>query len=107
MTPSIVPAGEDQSVYLVFDDFGHHGRCWRETDEGATDLETVITDLLDDQYKNPVRVIGFNTAEGWCRDVSADVAVELCRRCNLQSLELPENVQEFVPRHKSPVDPRV
>jgi hypothetical protein len=22
-TPSIVPAGEDQSVYLVVDDFGH------------------------------------------------------------------------------------
>ena len=28
------------------------------------DLETVITDLLDGQYSNPVCVIGFNTAEG-------------------------------------------
>jgi hypothetical protein len=52
-TPSIVPAGEDQSVYLVVDDFGHHGRCWRETDIDATDLETVITDLLDGQYNSP------------------------------------------------------
>jgi hypothetical protein len=58
-TPSIVPAAEDQSVYLVVDDFGHHGRCWRETDINATDLETVITDLLDGQYNSPVRVVGF------------------------------------------------
>jgi hypothetical protein len=104
MTPSIVPAGEDQSVYLVFDDFGHHGRCWRETDEGATDLETVITDLLDDQYKCPVRVVGFNTAEGWSRDVSADVAVELCRRYYLQSRELPESIREFVQQHAPRAD---
>jgi hypothetical protein len=83
-TPSIVPAGEDQSVYLVVDDFGDLGRCWRETDVEATDLETVITDMLDGQYNSPVRVIGFNTAEGSSRDVSADVAEELRRRCDLQ-----------------------
>ena len=44
-TPSIVP-GNDQTVYLVIDDFGRHGRAWRETDVEATDLETVITDML-------------------------------------------------------------
>jgi hypothetical protein len=41
-TPSIVPRGDDETVYLVADDFGHHGRCWRETDIDATDLETVL-----------------------------------------------------------------
>jgi hypothetical protein len=93
--PSIVPAGEDQSVYLVADDFGDLGRCWRETDVKATDLETVISDMLDGQYNSPVRVIGFNTAEGWSRDVSSDVAAELRRRCDLQLREVPENIQEF------------
>jgi hypothetical protein len=29
-TPSIVPGSEDQSVYLVVDDFAKHGRAWRE-----------------------------------------------------------------------------
>ena len=38
-------------------------------------LETVINDLLGGQYYNPVRVVGFNTAEGWSRDVSEDVAL--------------------------------
>jgi hypothetical protein len=75
-TPSIVPNGTDETVYLVVDDFGHHGRCWRETDIDATDLETIITDLLDGQYNSPVRVVGFNTAEGWSRDVSEDIAMK-------------------------------
>jgi hypothetical protein len=83
-TPSIVPDGDDQNVYLVVDDFGRNGRAYRETDVENADLETVIIDLLDGQYKNPIRVIGFNTAEGWSQDVSADVADELRRRCHLR-----------------------
>jgi hypothetical protein len=70
-SPSIVPPGGDQEVYFVLDDFGTRlGRAWRESDVEHTDLETVITDLLDGQYNNPVRVIGFNTAEGWSRSRS-------------------------------------
>ena len=64
-TPSIVPRDDDQNVYLVIDDLGRHGRVWREADPETTDLETVITDLLECQYSNPVRVVAFNTAEGW------------------------------------------
>jgi hypothetical protein len=73
-TPSIVPRDDDQNVYLVADDFGRSGRAYRETDVEATDLETVIVDMLDRQFKNPVRVVGFNTAEKM-------VAGRLCRRC--------------------------
>jgi hypothetical protein len=100
-TPSIVPEGDDQDVYLVMDDFDRLGRCWRETDVEATDLETVITDLLDGQYNNPVRVIGFNTSEKWSQDVSADVAEELRRRCDLQMRDLPSSIQDFVEGHES------
>jgi len=69
-TPSIVPNGDDQTVYLVADDFGKHGRAWVESDYETTDLETVIQDLLSGQYTNPIRVIAFNTAERWSEDVS-------------------------------------
>jgi hypothetical protein len=62
-TPSIVPKGDDQNVYLVVDDFGRNGRAYREADVETTDLETVIADLLDGPYKNPARVVSFNTAE--------------------------------------------
>jgi hypothetical protein len=51
----------------VVNDFGRRGGAYCETDVEATDLETVIQDLLDGQYSNPVRVGSFNTAEGWSR----------------------------------------
>jgi hypothetical protein len=58
-TPSIVPEDDDdQNVYIVLNDFGSNGRAYRETDVERTDLEAVIMDMLEGQYKNPVRVIG-------------------------------------------------
>ena len=80
-SPSIVPPGDERDVYLVLDDFGGRiGQAWREIGVEDTDLETVITELLEGQYSSPVRVIGFNIAEGWSRDVSADVAQMLRQR---------------------------
>src|ERR1700679_3656412 len=73
-TPSIVPNGEDQTVYLVVDRFGPLGTAYRETDVVRTDLETTITDLMSGQFSDPVRVIAFNTAERWAQDVSKDIA---------------------------------
>jgi hypothetical protein len=101
-TPSIVPNGDDQNVYIVLDDFGRHGRSYRETDVERADLETVITDMLEGQYQNPVRVVGFNTAEKWSQDVSADIAQELRRRCDLQLRDVPPAIQDFVERHDRP-----
>jgi hypothetical protein len=63
-TPSIVPNGTDQTVYLVLNDFGQHlGRAYCEAIEDRSDLETTISDLISGQYDNPVRVVAFNTAE--------------------------------------------
>jgi hypothetical protein len=98
-TPSIVPSGDDQNVYLVMDDLGR-SRVWRETDAETADLETVVVDLLDGQYKNPSRVIGFNTSEGWSEDVSTDVAHELRRRCDLKQRDVPFFLQDFVDRYE-------
>ena len=99
-TPSIVPNDDDQTVYIVVDDFGSIGRSYRETDLERSDLETVIMGMLEGQYQNPVRVVGFNTAEGWARDVSADVAHEVRYRCDLQMRDVPFYLEDFVERHE-------
>jgi hypothetical protein len=99
-TPSIVPNDNDETVYLVAEDFGRLGRAWREADYEATDLETVIQDMLTGQYSNPIRVVAFNTAERWSEDVSEDVARELRRRCDQQMRELPSTISDFVERHE-------
>jgi hypothetical protein len=100
LMPSIVPDGDAQNVYLVVDDFGRNGSSWRETDVDATTLETVILDLLEGQYKDPIRVVGFNVAEGWSQDVSIDVARELRQRCDLQMRDVPFFLRDFVDRHE-------
>jgi hypothetical protein len=48
--------------------------CW----DSQADLQTVVADLLFGQYRHPLRVVAFNTAEGWMRDISADSGGQLC-----------------------------
>jgi len=56
-SPSIVPQSNDRDVYLILDDLGRLGRSWRWINEERTDRETIITDLMDGQYSNPVRIV--------------------------------------------------
>jgi hypothetical protein len=100
-SPSVVPTQPDNvDVYLVLDDFGGWlGRAWRETDEDSTDRCTVITDLLDGHYFNPVRVVAFNTGDGWSRDVSEELADEIVQQCAQDGDEVPLLLQGFVDRH--------
>jgi hypothetical protein len=71
-----------------------------EADYETTDLETVIQDLLTGQYRDPIRVVAFNTAERWSEDVSEDVAHELRRRCDLQMRDIPFFLQDFTDRYE-------
>jgi hypothetical protein len=100
-SPSIVP-GIDRDTYLVLDDFGGSlGLAWRETGIEDSDLGMIIRDLFDGQYSSPVRVIAFNTAEGWSRDVSEDIARELTRLCAEEHRDMPECLWRFVERYES------
>ena len=95
-SPSIVTREADQEVYLVLDGFGARlSRAWRETDEEATDRETLIRDLMDDQCRHPARIVAFNTVDGWSRDVTMDIADELRRRFDEYD-QVPRSVQEFL-----------
>jgi hypothetical protein len=104
-SPSIVPDPNDHDIYLVLDeldDFGGQlGLAWRETDEGRTDREIVITDLMTGQYCSPVRVVAFNTAAGWSRDVTRDIADELAKWFSEQNREIPPSLEDFVQRHRT------
>jgi hypothetical protein len=79
-SPSIVPDDVDRDVYIVLNDYGSLGRSWCETSEGDAERAAVIHDLLDGQFSSPVRIIAFNTAQGWSRDVTDEIASELHQR---------------------------
>jgi hypothetical protein len=99
-SPSIVPETSERDIYLALDDFGSLlGQAWREAGEDDTERLTLVANLLDGQYHNPTRIIAFNTAEGWSRDVSEDVADELAARCAERD-EVPTSLQHFLERYK-------
>ena len=63
--------------------------------EKGTDRASLLRRLLEDQYSHPVRIVAFNTAEGWSRDVTVDIADEL-RRQFAEYDDVPRSVQEFL-----------
>jgi hypothetical protein len=97
-SPSIVPHGADEDTYLVLDDFGRLGCAWRETAVESADRDTLIRHLLKGEYNNPVRIVAFNAAEGWCRDVTKDIATELARACADRG-EMPASIADFIDDH--------
>lgn len=101
-TPMVVPYGADQTVYLVFDRSGRQGIACRDAEIERTDFETIIADLLSEQFNDPVRVIAFNTLEHWCNDVSGDIAAEIQTRCDIEGIAVPEHVRDFVASHIQP-----
>jgi hypothetical protein len=94
-SPSIVP-GFNADVYVVLDDFGTLGRTYREVDEAEADKATLIRDLIAGQFNNPVRVVAFNTAEGWSRDVSEEIAREIRAEAERTGAEMSPGLREWI-----------
>jgi hypothetical protein len=53
-------------------------------------------------YRDPVRVVAFNTSERWTEDASEDVAREIMRRLDLAGAALPSSLAAFVDSHVGP-----
>ena len=96
-SPSIVPDALSRDVYLVLNDFGgaFGGLAWPETDVAHTDL---MRRLLEGQYSSTVRIVAFNTAEGWSRDVTDEIAAELAQACADRD-ETPPSIADFIDDH--------
>jgi hypothetical protein len=81
-------------LYVVLDDFGKLGRAYREVDEEAAYKESVIRNLMDGQNNDRVRIVAFNTAKGWARDVTEEVSIEIHNRIESSSAE-PHGTRTF------------
>jgi hypothetical protein len=107
LSPSTVPYGADQTVYLVIDRRGAIGSPDREIEVERTNLETIIGELMSGQFNDPLRVIAFNTLEHWSNDVSAEIAAEIQTRCDIDGEPVPEHVKELVERQVRPARRRM
>ena len=90
MTPPRLPNPGD-TVDLVPDGFGTFGQADRETDPRHADRRTVLGNLLSGQDERPLRIVAF--AEGWARDVTAEIAQEVLARADQN---LPPAVRDVV-----------
>ena len=91
-TPSIVPNDRDQTVYLVEDELRRNRSLLSQDRDFEADLETTIRDLISGQYNDPVRIVAFNTDEGWSQDVSEDIAREIQRRHDIIAEDVPSHL---------------
>jgi hypothetical protein len=97
-TPPLAPKlTDDVTVYLVLNDFGPLGRAFVETDEANATERDVVTNISRGDYSKPIRVVAFNTAEGWSRDVTEDIAEELLER-DASEGDLSDSAKTFVGR---------
>ena len=88
----------DVTVHVVLDDFGPLGRAYVETDEVDADEETIIENILTGQYSHPLRVVAFNAAEGWARDVTEDIARAVLSRASADQRSIGKASQDFLNR---------
>lgn len=88
----------DVTVYLVLNDFGRLGRAYVETDEAHADEATIVESILGGQYSQPLRVVAFNTAEGWARDVTEDIARAALSKAQSERRSIARAAQEFLER---------
>jgi hypothetical protein len=71
------------------------GRAWRETAEAGASRATLVRNLLDGHYEDPVRVVAFNTVQGWSRDVTVEIADEVRRRF-IEQEDTPASLLRFL-----------
>lgn len=57
--------------------------------------------MLDGQYSDSVRIVAFNTAKGWSRDVSAEIADEIAQRRAMDGFDVLPFVERFVEWHRN------
>jgi hypothetical protein len=95
-TPPLAPKLTDHvTVHIVLNNFGELGRAFLETDELEADEWTTVSNILNGEYSNPVRVVAFNNAEGWSRDVTEDIAEAVLERGETEG-HLSEPAKRFV-----------
>ena len=98
-SPDVVPYGADQTIYVVVDAIAPAGHDGQERRVEVEDFETLVEAFIAGRFRDPLRVLAFNTLEHWSKDLSSDVAREIQTRCDIEGVAAPEHLREFLERH--------
>lgn len=64
----------------------------------AANERDVIENILRGEYEHPVRIVAFNTAEGWSRDVTENIAEKLVDVARKEGCDLNASAHAFIER---------
>src|ERR1700729_1323166 len=92
----------DVTAYIVLEDFGDLGRAFRETDIAEANHDTIVRNMISGEYEDPLRVVAFNTVEGWSRDVSEEIAYDVLDRAYDPDTTLSAGAKRLIDRHVTP-----
>jgi hypothetical protein len=96
MQTSIVPSTE-HTTYLLMDEIGENGNVWREMSEGEANESTIVQWIIDGQFSRPIRIVAFNTDDGWSYDMTRNIATKLLD-LNQDGVALSAAARDFVER---------
>ena len=94
---TLIPTN-DMTVHVVLADFGELGPAWIEIAEDSTDEHSIIEGILCGEFAHPLRVVAFNTAGRWSRDVSEEIAMKVVAAARNDGRELGAGARDFVKR---------
>jgi hypothetical protein len=94
---SLVPLNKGDDVFLVLDELMTFGRVWREMSEEAANERTVLELIANGEFRRPIRVVVFNTAEGSSRDETVDIGFKLLEMSREGRMLVPA-ANDFVER---------
>jgi hypothetical protein len=93
---SIVPSTE-HTTYLLMDEIGEFGNVWREMAEGEANEATIVRWIIEGQFSRPIRIVAFDTDDGWSHDMTRNIAAKLLD-LNQDGVALSATAREFVER---------
>ena len=97
MQTSLVPDSE-RTTYLLLDEMtNYHGSIWPATSAEEANEATIVQRIIEGQFSHPLKVVAFNTEDGWSRDVTYDIAAKLLD-LNQNGVALSSAAREFVER---------
>ena len=66
--------------------------------EAEADEASIIENILNGEYSHPLRVVAFNTTEGWARDVTEDIARAALSKTQSEHRSISIVTQDFLAR---------
>jgi hypothetical protein len=97
MQTSIVPDSE-HTTYLLLDEMtNQHVSIWPEISADEANEATIVQWIIEGQFSRPIKIVAFNTEDGWSRDVTQEIATKLLD-LNQNGVALGATAIEFIER---------